>query len=169
MQAANGEAMLQQVFPGWLTDLDPDGVVPPNITTGAFDSAKAKLKVVESSDGTSTFSLEVRGIDPSFDGRTFGSHLHTASCTAGTPLAGPHYTKPGWQLGLPLEEWEVWFTVTPENGKAFDQTEVDHVPKDQGPPDGGIMSIVIHTGTTNPDTGLAGPREVCLPLATTWG
>jgi hypothetical protein len=83
--------------------------------------------------------------------------------------AGLHYTNPDLDpLVTTLEEREVWFKVVPnEHGDAFDQTEVPYVPED---PDGnGIMSIVIHRGTTNPDSGLAGPREVCLPLVTTWG
>jgi hypothetical protein len=173
-QLASGETLLQQVFPGWLADLDPDNVGPPPLLvpmTGAFDSAKAKLKVTETSDGMTKFALEVREIDPdpSFVGRTFGSHLHIGSCVTGIPsAAGDHYTNPHLDPTLPLEEREVWFTVVPnEHGDAFDETEVPYVPED---PDGnGIMSIVIHTGTTNPDTGLAGPREVCLPLVTTWG
>ena len=169
MQAASGETLLQQVFPGWLTDLDTDGVVPPNVTTGAFDSAKAKLKVTEKSDGTTTFSLEIRQIDPSFADRTFGSHLHTASCLTGNPLAaGGHYKNPELDSLLPLEEREVWFAVVPnKDGVAADRTVVPYVPED---PDGdGIMSIVIHTNPTDPATGGAGPREVCLPLVTTWG
>jgi hypothetical protein len=69
---------------------------------------------------------------------------------------------------LPLGEREVWFTVVPnEHGEAFDQTKVPYVPED---PDGnGIMSIVIHRDATEPVGGGAGPREVCLPLVTTWG
>jgi Cu/Zn superoxide dismutase len=172
-QVASGETLFQQVFPGWLTDLDPDGEVPPNVTTGAFDSAKAKLKVTKTSDGMTTFSLEVRDIDPSFDGRTFGSHLHTGSCKPGDPTAaGGHYTNKDLDPLLPLEEREVWFTVVPNEGVAADQTVVDYVPKDLDG-DGGIMSIVIHRDPTNTDpllgvVGGAGPREVCLPLVATW-
>jgi Cu/Zn superoxide dismutase len=174
MQAASGETLLQQVFPGWLTDLDPDPTnPPPNETTGAFDSAKAKLKVTETSDGKTTFSLEVRSID-GFAGKEFGSHLHTASCLPGNPTAaGGHYTNKDLDPLLPLEKREVWFTVVPnEDGVAADQTVVPYVPKDL---DGdGIMSIVIHRDPTNTDpllgvVGGAGPREVCLPLVTTWG
>jgi Cu/Zn superoxide dismutase len=168
-QLASSATLIQTVFPGWLSDLDADGEVPPNVTTGAFDSAKAKLKVTETSDGGTTFSLEVREIDSSFADRTFGSHLHIASCEAGLPLAaGGHYKNPDLDPLLPLEEREVWFTVVPnEDGVATDRTVVPYVPKD---PDGdGIMSIVIHTLSTDPVSGAAGPREVCLPLVTTWG
>jgi Cu/Zn superoxide dismutase len=173
-QLASGETLLQEVFPGWLTDLDTDDT-NTTATTGAFDSAKAKLKVIESTDGSTTFSLEVRDIDPSFAYRTFGSHLHTASCEPGNPTAaGGHYTNKDLDPLLPLEEREVWFTVVPdEYGVAADQTVVTYVPKDLDG-DGGIMSIVIHRDPTNTDpllgvVGAAGPREVCLPLETTWG
>src|SRR5688572_5711773 len=83
-QLAGGETLLQQVFPGWLTDLEADDLGPPTPAeplgqpmTGAFDSAKAKLKVTERSDGDTTFTIEVRDIDPDFANRTFGAHLHT--------------------------------------------------------------------------------------------
>jgi len=31
--------------------------------------------------------------------------------------------------------------------------------------DGGVMSIVIHLESTDEDTGLAGARQACFPLA----
>jgi Cu/Zn superoxide dismutase len=176
VQAASGGILLQQAFPGWLTDLEADNVGPaPDLLpmTGAFDSAKAKLMVTETSNGKTTFSLEVEEID-GFAGREFGSHLHTGPCVPGVPTdAKGHYTNPGLDPRLPLEEREVWFKVVPnEDGVAADETVVPYVPKD--PDHDGIMSIVIHRDPTNTDPGLgtvggAGPREVCLPLVTTWG
>jgi superoxide dismutase, Cu-Zn family len=168
MQAASGETLLQQVFPAWLTDLDTDDVAPPPDglpMTGAFDSAKAKLKVTERSDGNTTFTLEVRAIDPDFDGRTFGAHLHTGSCEADVPTAaGPHYKHADPDLIFPNNE--VWLDVTPNEGEAVTQTVVPFVPKDPN----GLMSVVIHRDFTKPD-GSAGPREACLPLDVTgtWG
>jgi hypothetical protein len=173
-QLASGETLLQQVFPGWLADLDTDGPVPPNVTTGAFDSAKAKLKVVETTDGETTFSLEVRDIN-GYDGQEFGSHLHVGPCVPGNgPAARGHYTNADLDADLPLKEREIWFEVVPNNGVAFDEAVVRYVPKD----DDGIMSIVIHALPTNTEYGIptadqpegyAGAREVCLPLVTTWG
>jgi Cu/Zn superoxide dismutase len=167
-QLASGGILLQQAFPGWLADLDPDGPVPPDVTTGAFDSAKAKLKVTQTTDGNTTFSLEVEEID-GFVGREFGSHLHVGECVPGVPGAAlGHYQNPDLDPTLPLEEREIWFKVVPDsNGVAADETVVSYVPKD--PDLNGIMSIVIHTDPTNATTGGAGPREVCLPLVTTWG
>jgi Cu/Zn superoxide dismutase len=167
-QLASGETLLQQVFPGWLADLDLDNKHTDGTDlTGAFDSAKAKLKVIETSESETTFSLEVRDIN-GYEGQEFGSHLHTGPCVEGKPGdASGHYTNPDLNTTLPLEEREVWFKVIPENGVATYQTVVNYVPED---PDGnGIMSIVIHRDPTNPDSGGAGPREVCLPLVTTWG
>jgi len=166
MQAASGETLLQQVFPGWLTDLDTNGPAPQYETTGAFDSAKAKLKVTETSDGETKFSLEVRDIKPGFIGREFGSHLHNNTCvTDGYDGVGKHYQNPDADPAATLEEREVWFKVVPnEDGEAVYQTVVPFVPKD---PDGnGAMSIVIHTDHTKPD-GTAGFKEVCLPLNVT--
>jgi Cu/Zn superoxide dismutase len=175
VQAASGETLLRQVFPGLLADLEPDNVGPLGQTmTGAFDSAKAKLQVIEHSNGKTTFSLEVEEID-GFAGREFGSHLHTGPCKPGEPLAASgHYTNPDLDPDLPLEEREIWFKVIPDkDGVAAYETVVSYVPKDVDG-DGGAMSIVIHRDPTNTDPALgivggAGPREVCLPLETTWG
>jgi hypothetical protein len=168
-QLASSETLLQQVFPGWLADIDPDNVGPPPTftpMTGAFDSAKAKLKVTETSGGSTTFELEVKEIDPDpmLVGRTFGSHLHVGPCVTGIDTTSGHYQHQDL-AHLPLKDKEVWFEVVPnEHGEAFYRTVVPFVPTD---PDG-VMSIVIHTGVTNEVTGLAGPKEVCLPLVTTW-
>jgi hypothetical protein len=150
MQAASGETLLQQVFPGWLTDLDTNG---SPATTGAFDSAKAKLKVIEASDGNTTFSLEVREIDPSFKEQIFVSHLHTGGCAIDNPTGtSGHYqaTKPN--LVYPANE--VWFHLeVDKDGDAVDQTTVPFVPNDDG-----VMSIVIHSNLPG------ATKEVCLPL-----
>jgi hypothetical protein len=169
MQAASGETLLQQVFPGWLTDLDTIG---SKGTTGAFDSAKAKLKVIEASEGNTTFSLEVRGINPGVAGDEFGSHLHIGGCKTDddTGTLG-HYTHPV-ETEL-LRDREVWFDLIPnEDGVAVSTTRRPFVPKDDG-----VMSVVIHAqdtaGPFDPDgrkEGSAGPKEVCLPVdvSTTW-
>ena len=159
-QAASGETLLQQVFPGKLIDLDTGGA----LTTGAFDSARAKLKVTETSDGNSRFSIQVKYIDTDFANRKFGSHLHTDKCvTDGAGVTGAHYKDPD----LSFPENEVWFELTPNNeGEAVYTTVVPFAPEDEN----GAMSVVIHTGPTLAD-GSAGPKEVCLPLdvTTTWG
>jgi hypothetical protein len=173
VQAASGEILLKEAFQSWLADLDTDNIapLPPSSDgqpmTGAFDSAKAKLQVIQRSGGKTTFALKVEEID-GYAGREFGSHLHVGACAPGNPgAASKHYTNPDLDTNLPLEEREIWFRVVPdENGVATDDTTVSYMPKDA---DGdGIMSIVIHRDPTKPD-GTAGPREVCLPLVTTWG
>jgi hypothetical protein len=175
MQAASGETLLQQVFPGWLNDLDTNQLKG---TEGAFDSAKAKLKVVEASTGITTFTLEVRDINTELvdQGQVFGSHLHVGRCeTNGYDGVGPHFKRPADYLGQPLSKREVWFDLTVEGDEAVAQAERPFVPEDAAPVDG-YMSIVIHRDPTDdipgsPTEGSAGPKEVCLPLdvRTTWG
>jgi hypothetical protein len=173
VQSASGETLLQQVFPGWLIDLDINGL---RGTTGAFDSAKAKLKVIEASDGNTTFSIELRGINPDFANQEFGSHLHVGGCeTDDDTGTGGHYAHPADPNNptQPLREREVWFDLVPnEDGVAVDQTMRPFVPEDEG-----VMSIVIHAqDTAEPGDpagrkeGSAGPKEVCLPVdvSTTW-
>ena len=133
--------------------------------TGAFDTAQASLKVDDTSGGGTVFSIRVKNIDLSFAGRTFGSHLHTGTCHengSSTSVTGPHYQHPDPELTT-IPQKEVWFELVPnEEGIAVDRTVVPFVPKDEG-----VMSIVIHEDPTNPTTGAAGDKEVCLPLDVT--
>jgi hypothetical protein len=156
-QAAIGQSLVEQTFRGGLLDLDTAGSTVPS-TSGAFDSAKARLRVNERSGGRTAFTIRVRNIAPGFTERTFGAHLHTDSCVTDTPGGtGPHYQ----HSGLDFPASEVWFELVPgDDGVAEDRTVVPFVPEDEN----GVMSIVIHAGSTDPVTGLAGPKEVCLPL-----
>jgi hypothetical protein len=158
-------------------------------TPGPFDSAKARITIAERTDGSTTFRIRVRGIDPSIEGATLGSHLHTGKCVEGdfgdpdaeVPAipggqAGPHYNHDVVVGGkkLPAEgvapediarigpETEVWFNLTANAaGVAFDETTVPFVPVD---PDG-VMAVVVHVGPTNPLTGAASTRQACFPLS----
>jgi hypothetical protein len=170
-QVASSASLLKELFSGNLVDLDTDGQTTAPLTIGAFDSAEASLKVTETSDGGTTFWIRVKGIDLAFAGQTFGSHLHTGSCAIDNPGgAGGHYQHADPDL-TSLREKEVWFDIVPnEEGVAVDRTVAPFVPKDNNGVDDGVMSIVIHAKSTNPDDGSAGAREVCLPLdVTTWG
>jgi Cu/Zn superoxide dismutase len=166
-----------------------DGLTDLLKTEGPFDSAKAKITIAERTNGRTTFRIRVRGIDPSIAGSTLGSHLHTGKCVEGdfgnpdadVPAipggqAGPHYNhdvvvggKKFPAAGVAPEdtarigpETEVWFDlVTDEGGVAGDETTVPFVPVD---PDG-VMSVVVHVASTNPDTGAAGTRQACFPLS----
>jgi len=172
-QAASSASLLKEVFSGNLVDLDADNVAlpPPGSDglpmTGAFDSAQASLKLTVSG-GTTTFAVHVKGIDPDYAGQRFGSHLHTKKCVENFPGdAGPHYQHTQDPDLTTLAEKEVWLEFVPnEEGVAVDRTVVPFVPEDED----GVMSIVIHETFTNPTTGGAGDREVCLPLdVTSWG
>jgi len=168
-QAAIGDS-IRQFFSGKVFDLDSAGARAG--TTGAFDSAKALLKMTETSEGSTTLWLRVKGIDVDFAGKTFGSHLHTGVCdpTAEDPYnaVGPHFKlplDPENQSQAPLREREVWFDLIPnEDGVAVDKSLVPVVPWDL---DDGVMSIVIHAQATDEGTGLAGSKEVCLPVDVT--
>jgi Cu-Zn family superoxide dismutase len=162
VQAASGESFLRQLFSDNLTDLDKDGAFTAPVTTGAFDLATADLKVTESEDGTrTTFWIRVKGIDLDFAGKTFGSHLHTGPCTGDYGGVSGHYNDdPSNQTQQPLRDREVWFDLIPnEDGVAVDKTVR---PFPNPVVDG--MSIVIHAQETDETSGIAGPKEVCLPL-----
>jgi Cu/Zn superoxide dismutase len=146
-------------------------------TPGPLDSAKATITIGQGTNDT-TFTIRVTGIDPSIEGDTLGSHLHTGTCVEGNGgLAGPHYNqdvvvggldfpipgkKPGPHTAAVSPTTEVWFDLIPDGeGMAYDVTTVPFVPVD---PDG-VMSVVVHQLPTNPTTGGAGTRQACFPLS----
>ena len=144
-------------------------------TEGAFDSTRAKVTIVQD-DGSTTFSIKITGIDISAAETEFGAHLHTETCLEGNGgAAGPHYNSQVWPAGtltaygdaVKSPKTEVWFDLVPseEDGAASDQVTVSFVPVDLNGVDGGVMSIVIHLESTDEDTGLAGARQACFPLA----
>jgi hypothetical protein len=169
-QAASGAIEAKSWFRDTLTDL--------LTADGPFDSAKAKITITERTNGSTTFRIRVRGINPSIEGTTLGAHLHVGQCLEGSgSLAGGHYNHDVVVGGKKLPaadvapehtarigpETEVWFDLVPDQGGvAFDETTVPFVPVD---PDG-VMSVVIHDGPTNPANGTAGTyRQACFPLS----
>ncbi len=126
---------------------------------GVFDSARALLKVTETADGSS-YSIRIKGIDPSAASLNYHSHLHVGPCIEGDGLAaGGHYNSQA-AAGLPVTEvsptTEVWFELIPnQDGVAIYDTSVSFVPVDFHTDQ--IMSVVIHSLGSS-------AREACLPL-----
>jgi Cu/Zn superoxide dismutase len=145
-----------RLFQGQLTKLN---LAAPN----TFDGAEARLLMV-THGGATTFVLRIQGVDPSAAWTTFGAHLHTGPCVYGNgPAAGPHYNQDIVTRVVPVrvnDTTEVWldFTVGP-TGTATSVTTVPFVPTP------GTRSVVIHAEPTNHQTGLAGSRLACLPVA----
>ncbi len=139
---------------GPLTDLKP-------AAAGPFDGAGAAAQIV-SSGGASHTVLRVRGVEGA-DGQTFGAHLHVGPCVAGNgAAAGPHYNSDvlaGAEKPRVGEETEVWLDVTIDDGSGTATASVPFVPVP------GDHSVVIHALETNHETGLAGDRLACLPVA----
>jgi hypothetical protein len=163
-QMSSGESPIVKLpFWGTLTDLNTAPVIPDPAET-TFDKAKATLRIMETPEDGTSFKLTVEGIDESAAGTKFGSHLHTGVCKQPTledldPTKGHYMHDP--ELGATPTN-EVWFDVVPsDNGVATDDAFVAFVPVD----DDGLMSIVIHQKATDPQTGKAGTKEVCLPLS----
>ncbi|HEY9468490.1 MAG TPA: hypothetical protein VIQ76_02635 [Propionibacteriaceae bacterium] len=123
---------------------------------GPFDSAKAKITVAESTNGSTTFRIHVRGIGPSaVPEGGYGAHLHVNSCDDPAGPGGHYQNNP--TAGANRTN-EVWFDLVPdEDGVAKDQTTVAFVPLDVD----GKMSVVIHVG--NALTG--GTKQACFPLS----
>ena len=134
----------------------------PLTNDGAFDSAKAKTTIVETTDPSTKFTLRVTGIDPSAAGQQFAGHLHVGPCSN----SGGHYQD--IYLGPVDDKNEAWFAVVPDDdGMALSTTTVGWVPNDAKPEyatfTAGEMSIVIHKGPL-----LApgpGPKHACFPLS----
>jgi Cu/Zn superoxide dismutase len=129
---------------------------------GPLDRARA-LAVLVSHGGSTLAILQVRGIERSAAGRSFGAHLHTGPCVAGDgAAAGPHYNADTVAGKVPPRvnpSTEIWldFTVSP-SGAGNAMTVVPFTPLP------GNRSIVIHEKPTD-HHGAAGSRLACLPLS----
>ncbi|MGW1346894.1 superoxide dismutase family protein [Kribbella sp. NPDC002412] len=138
-----------------LSDLAP-------AAAGPFDHASA-LAVLVSADSSTLAILQVRGIERSAAGRSFGAHLHAGPCVAGDgAAAGPHYNTDTVAGKVPPRvnpSTEVWldFTVSP-SGAGNAMTVVPFTPLP------GNRSIVIHEKPTD-HHGAAGARLACLPVS----
>jgi superoxide dismutase, Cu-Zn family len=146
-QHARGRTL---VFQSPLSDLQPN-------TTQPLEGGAATLRMTLGRT-SSSFVLQVSGIDRSARGMTYGAHLHSGPCVPGDgAAAGPHYNS----ATPPVvdEDHEVWldFTVSRRGtGRA-----VAHVPF---VPVHGARSVVIHEMATDHDTGGAGARLACIPV-----
>jgi Cu/Zn superoxide dismutase len=137
---------------GDLVDLAPS-------TANATDGANADVWAVEE-DGSTTFYVLFRDLDPDAEGTTFGAHIHVGPCVAGNGgAAGGHYNTGG----TPSPTTEVWldFTVL-SGGVGYAITTVPFVI-----PSGAAHSMVVHVEATQADgatPGAAGSRQACLPI-----
>jgi Cu/Zn superoxide dismutase len=136
-----------------LVDLRPQ-------TTDPIDGASARMLAVRTAGRTVTI-LNLRGLDRSAAGRTFGAHVHTGPCVPGDAVAaGPHFNVDVY-LGVNPPEvsarTEIWldFTVSRDGGGHA----ISMVPF--AVPSGAARSIVVHELPTNP-AGVAGPRLACI-------
>lgn len=155
--AVAGPAMAESAYvvkvAGSLTTLAPNSANPT-------DSASAELWAIANGDGTTTFLLDLFGLDPAAEGTTFGAHIHNGFCVDGTGSAAlGHYNT----RGTPSPTTEVWldFTVLP-GGWAFSQTTVPFVISS-----GAAHAMVIHAQPTQSGggtPGAAGSRMACLPI-----
>lgn len=136
---------------GQLRDLLP--------TTQPTDRATAQVTATES-DGTTTVTLKVQGLDHDAAGTVLGAHVHTGTCVEGNgAAAGPHYNTTGGQVIS--DETEVWldFTIRANGTGRATATVPFTIPTD------GAGAVVIHAMHTDHTTGAAGPRWACLPVA----
>jgi hypothetical protein len=137
---------------------DPEA---PFTNDGVFDSAKARVTIVETTDPSTTFTFRLTGIDGEA-GQEFGAHLHVGPCDN----TGPHYKNDFF--GSVDNVNEAWFAVVVDDGgSAVSQTTVGWVPNDAksvyGAYTPGKMSIVIHEGTLLQPA--PNPKQACFPLS----
>jgi Cu-Zn family superoxide dismutase len=111
--------------------------------------------------------LAVSGMVPR---RSYGAHLHTASCTAIPDQAGPHYQHvhdpraPSVDPHYANPDNEVWLDFTADDRGAAVVTAVQRWAVDPARPP---RSLMVHAGTTRTEAGMAGtagPRVACLSL-----
>ena len=128
-------------------------------TENPLEGVDAAVHEVVTGNGKTTITLHLAGFDPQYAGRTFGAHVHVATCGADPLAAGGHYGHPS--VAVPpssLEAKEIWldFTVN-EGGNAHAKASRPWTFE----PDGGARSVVVHADPTNSSTGIAGARLGC--------
>jgi len=131
-------------------------VVYTAIADNPLSGVSGEVHAVRTPSGKTNVTLELRGFDASFSGRTFGAHVHVGHCADGVS-AGVHYTSP--DTSVPLELREVWldFTVNAAGNASAATT------RDFAIADGGAQAVVIHQEPTAPN-GVAGPRLGCIGI-----
>jgi Cu-Zn family superoxide dismutase len=148
----------------------------PGATAITYDPAAvpagsmARLTVARRADGV-TVRLKVTGMVPR---RSYGAHLHTASCTGIPEQAGPHYqhmpdpkagaSRPSVDPGYANPRNEVWLDFTADGtGAALVGTSKRWTFDRARPP----RSLVLHADSTRTGkgvAGMAGPRVACLSV-----
>ena len=124
-----------------------------------FADARAVVQVVARGNGTSLVTLHVTGVDAEA-GRTFGAHVHTASCGADPLAAGGHYQHAG--VTGDLVDKEVWLDFTiDEEGNGHAEAIRPWIVSSSA-----SRSVIIHALPTNATTGVAGPRLACIDIDT---
>jgi hypothetical protein len=190
-QLASGESAVLEYNYTWenkdVVDLRPGEATPTEPHATTFDAAFGSLRIKVTPEAITSFKLRIEGVETSsvIDGvatstvgTTFGAHLHTDPCDVATPSTatqpgGPHYNHDSVLGTDPIEintNTEAWFNLVPNaNGVAIADIAAPFVPDDsilslRTNQILGDMSVVIHERATNPLTGGAGLRQVCLPL-----
>jgi len=124
-------------------------------TAQPTDHATAQVTASES-DGTTTVTLKVQGLDHAAAGTELGAHIHVGTCVEGDgAAAGPHYNSGG----PASPSTEVWLDFEVQaDGTGDAATTVPFVI-----PAGAAHSLIVHEHDTHAD-GTAGPRWACLPV-----
>lgn len=132
-----------------LTDLQPGAM-------HATDGASAQVVAIGVEGDGTYVSWYLWDLDASYEGTTYGAHVHVGPCVLGNgAAAGPHYNSGG----PPDPEHEVWLDFTVAlGGWGWAETWVPFVI-----PPGAAQSIVVHALPTDA-AGNAGGRIACLPV-----
>jgi hypothetical protein len=130
--------------------------------TDAFDKAEATAMMM-SVEGSSTFRLQIRGIDDGAAGKEYSAQLHEGPCVArdGAAALGDYNAEKEAGISAPWTvssrtEVRLDFEVNSQ-GTARTTATVPFIPKP------GKRSIVIHSDGSN-STGRSPARLACLPL-----
>jgi Cu/Zn superoxide dismutase len=137
---------------------------PGYVYDKAYAGVRTYLFAYHEKSGGTIFAFLVRGMPKSTWGKRYGVHVHTKPCTANPAAAGPHFMLPTAPKSLPLGQREIWLDVTVTAGGWALSTRTVMWPIPAGSP---ANSVVLHAAPTNPKTGEAGARVVCMtaPLA----
>lgn len=133
---------------------------PSHVHADGFGETTASVQAVSSADGRTLVTLNVRDLPEAVRGDTLGAHVHIGACASDPFASKGHYTHAAAPVGTPLEQREIWLDIDVNAagaGRAATWSDWHLAP-------GAARSVVLHADPTDPVTGVAGARLLCIDV-----
>lgn len=133
---------------------------PTAVHAAPFEATTADVHAVTTGSGRTIVTLHLSGLPAAVRGTTLGAHVHTGACGTAPAASGPHHANPSAPPGTPLVDREIWLDVD-VNGAGNARS---HAVADWVIAPGAARSVVLHAAPTDPVSGAAGARLLCVDV-----